>query len=213
MESKRNREKLPSNFESKIKNEYLKEQIADVGMWGLIPSVNYSMKSPKGIKRINDNMPLFKFIETYFADDKYAFEPNMLDGRYVFLPANVNHQGIGVCVSEQIPGFLEVCHFWYPCEYTQKKISIGPGQVYVPIYNIEPDEYFAEIIRKIYIDNAITGRKFCTFPFEPGIAVTLKGDFIDDIAGTEKIIKSIVKTDDPITVKTAKALIDFLKRL
>ncbi len=70
MESKRNREKLPSNFESKIKNEYLKEQIADVGMWGLIPSVNYSMKSPKGIKRINDNMPLFKFIDSNFAHQK-----------------------------------------------------------------------------------------------------------------------------------------------
>lgn len=72
----------------------MKEKIADDLMWVAIPSVYDRMKSPKGKQRLQENDLLFTFIDDCFTLDDYVFEPNMRDGRYVFLPDDVHHQGI-----------------------------------------------------------------------------------------------------------------------
>ena len=45
-------EKLPGDFENRYKSESLKDEIADIGMWGMIPAVTYKMDSSAGIKRL-----------------------------------------------------------------------------------------------------------------------------------------------------------------
>lgn len=72
----------------------------------MIPAVNYKMDSPDGIKRLEKNHILFAFIDEYFGEAPFAFEPNMQDDRFVFLPADVGHQGMGIAVSSEIPEFL-----------------------------------------------------------------------------------------------------------
>ena len=85
------REKLPDVYEAKYKSENLKTKIADLGMWSMIPSVTGSLNSAYGVRRLKENNPLFSFIDQYFQDVPFAFEPNMQDGRFVFLPEDVWH--------------------------------------------------------------------------------------------------------------------------
>ena len=93
------REPLPGPYEKKYKSEDLKFKIADIGMWSMIPAVKGDMDSPSGLNRLKENDILFSFIDEYFPNDPYAFEPNMQDGRFMFLPDEVRHQGMGVCAS------------------------------------------------------------------------------------------------------------------
>ncbi len=93
-------------------------------MWAFIPAVDYSINSPKGVKRLEKHHVLFEFIDNYLGEMPFAFEPNMQDNRYVLLPDDVGHQGIGVTVSSEVPGFLEVGHFWYPFEFTEKTLHL-----------------------------------------------------------------------------------------
>ena len=97
---------LPGDFEARYKSRDLKDQIADEGMWQLIPAVTGNLDSPYGLRRLEENQLLFSFIDDYFGDKPFAFEPDMRDGRYVFLPDNVSHQGIGISISRDLPGFL-----------------------------------------------------------------------------------------------------------
>ena len=117
---------LPKIYEKRFKSRYLKDRIIDDGMWGYIPCVDYPIDSRSGRGRIEVNSPLFEFIDKHFPNGPFAFEPNMMDGRFVFLPESVYHQGIGICASLAFPGALEVGQFWYPCEFTEKAISFGP---------------------------------------------------------------------------------------
>ncbi len=187
------RSKLPGSFETKYKSENLKTLIADDMMWGAIPSVPYLMDSRRGRQRLNDNDTLFSFIDKYFQDDPFAFEPNMQDGRFVFLPAEVRHQGMGICVSYDVPGYLEIGHFWYPREFTAKGKTYF-DQVYVPMFSSEPNDQLAEMIREIYMrDESGLQTHYCTFPFFPGVVVTLKGDFLDTPAKTENAFRIALK--------------------
>ena len=113
--------KLPGKYESKYKSQHLKEQIANDGMWVFIPGIDYSMDSKKGMERIEGNDPLFRFIDTHFLDGPFAFEPNMMDGRFMFLPDNVSHQGIGICVSQNFPRALEVGSSGIPANSRKKR--------------------------------------------------------------------------------------------
>ena len=106
------RERLPGPYEKKYKSEYLKQQIVPLEMWFPIPCVKGTLNSPEGIKRLEENDLLFSFLDEYFPDGAYALEPNMQDGRFMLVPENVLHQGIGICVSEDYPSCLEVGHFW-----------------------------------------------------------------------------------------------------
>lgn len=45
-------QKLPDEFEKRYKSEVLKELIADIGMWTLIPCVNGDIDTPDGIPRL-----------------------------------------------------------------------------------------------------------------------------------------------------------------
>lgn len=146
------REKLQSPFESKYKSESLKEKIADIMMWGAITAVRGSIQSKEGTHRLEDNDSLFTFIDDYFTLDDYAFEPNMRDGRYVFLPSDVRHQGIGVGASGQLPGFLEIGNFCYPAEFTDNYAANLGGQVYVSMFMMKPGKELADFLRKIYIE-------------------------------------------------------------
>lgn len=125
---------LPSRYEKLYKSNYLKNQIADEGMWYLIPSVTGGMDSVQGARRMKENHVLFSFIDTYFPDGPFAFEPNMQDGRFVFLPPVVDHQGIGICALTEVPGFLEVGHFWYPEEFTSRGTASHPYRSGVGVY-------------------------------------------------------------------------------
>lgn len=120
---------IPSRYEKLYKSTYLKTQIADESMWSLIPGVSPDINSVTGARRMTDNAPLFSFIDTYFPDGPFAFEPNMQDGRFVFLPSVVDHQGIGICASTDMPGWLDIGHFWYPWEYTSHDTAFPVDQV------------------------------------------------------------------------------------
>jgi len=205
------RDKLPGSFETKYKSEKLKEQIADDFMWAAIPPVTYRMDSKGGRQRLKKNDILFSFIDKYFPVDPYAFEPNMQDGRYMFLPQEVRHQGIGVCASLDVPGYLEIGHFWYPREFTAKG-KTDLDQVYVPMFSTQPDDELAGMIRGIYMrDESKLRTHYCTFPFFMDCIVTLKGDFLDTPAKTENAIRTALK-DKPAQIQNnGEFLIEFMR--
>ena len=207
---------LPATYEKRYKSRYLKDKIADNGMWALIPCVNYPMNSREGSRRIKQNSALFDFIDKYFPDGPFAFEPNMMDGRFMFLPDNVSHQGIGICASVDFPGALEVGQFWYPCEFTEKTIPFGPSQVYVSMYTVMPMtvDDIVGMVREIYIDiDQSKDGHYCTFPFLPGLYVTLDGDFMDDLDGTVRKIRSALKGTDAKVKRNGEGLIGFMERI
>ena len=204
------RELLPSPYEKKYKSEELKEKIADLGMWAAIPAVTGSMNSRFGVQRLKENDPLFSFIDEYFSEEPYAFEPNMEDGRFVFLPDNVSHQGIGICASKSLPGFLEVGHFWYPREYTDKNLP-EYAQVYVPMFSVWPNQELLDMVKRVYWDNR--KGKYCTFPFLPDTIVTLEGDFLDNPEKAVKIIRKALKDKEPQIQRSGEGLIMFIERL
>lgn len=207
------RESLPGGFEEKYKSETLKQRIADLAMWGMIPSVTYSMDSKKGIKRLKENEALFTFIDRYFPDVPFSFEPNMQDGRYVFLPHYVYHQGIGICASKNLPGCLEVGHFWYPEEYTEKR-TIFIDQVYIPQYTTRPDSEFADKIRPLYVETPDERMDhYCTFPFDPDTVVRFDGDFLDHLNTTTQTIRNALKDRGPQLQRNGEGLILFMERL
>ena len=203
--------KLPGTYEKKYTSKKLKEKITDIIMWSAIPVVTYSLDSPGGRQRIKENDILFSFIDKYFPDFSYAFEPNMQDGRFMFLPDEVRHQGIGVCASPEFPGFLEVGHFWYPREFTAKGRT-KLDQLYIPMFSSRPDDELAEMIREIYTDDKSKIRNhFCTFPFFPGCVVTLKGDFLDTPAKTEKTVREALAGQSDQIRKNGEAFIQFMR--
>ncbi len=208
------KEKLPSDFESRYKNDYLKDQIADDGLWAFIPAVDYSMNSPKGIKRLEKHHVLFEFIDNYLGDMPFAFEPNMQDNRYVLLPDDVGHQGMGVTVSSEVPGFLEVGHFWYPSEFTEKTLPIGPDQVYVANFCMKPGPELANMVKDIYTrKNEADDGNFCTFPFSPDHVVTLSGYFMDHTNKSAEIIRNVLKDAEYSIKRNGEGLIEFMQRM
>ena len=120
-------------------------------MWSLIPGVNPDINFVTGARRMKDNAPLFRFIDTYFPDGPFAFEPNMQDGRFVFLPSVVDHQGIGICASTDIPGWLDIGHFWYPWEYTSHDPAFPVDQVWVCMYRTNLFDELAEMVNSVYL--------------------------------------------------------------
>ena len=207
------REVLPGIYERRYNSELLKEHIADEGMWFLIPGINGGMASREGIQRLKENDLLFRFIDGFFPEGPFAFEPNMQDGRFVFLPENVDHQGVGICASKDLPGFLEVGHFWYPCEFTEKTISFGPGQVYVPMFSAKPEQ-LVKTVKKIYIENKEPDHiRYCTFLFNPDVNVTLEGCFLDKISQSVKHIRTALKNEAPQIQRNGEGLILFMKRV
>ena len=208
-----NREKLPGIYETRYKDEDLKAKIADIGMWSMIPAVRDKMNSKAGIQRLKENDPLFLFIDKYFADKPYAFEPNMQDGRFVFLPDDVSHQGVGICASRDYPGFFDVANFWYPCEFTEKKIAFGPGQVYVSMFSSRPEQ-LVDVIQNVYMDQKNPKHEhYCTFLFDPDIIVTLKGDFLDRLDQSVKEIRDALKNRTPVIQRNGEGLIQFMQRI
>ena len=206
------RELLPSIYEKKYKSEDLKEKIADLGMWSLIPAVTGKMNSRFGVQRLKENDPLFSFIDEFFSEYPYAFEPNMQDGRFVFLPDNVSHQGMGVCVSKMLPGFIEVGHFWYPPEFTSEDLP-GYDQVYVSMFSARPDKELLDMIKRVYLDNRDQHGKYCTFPFLTDTVVTLEGDFLDNLDESVKTIRRALKNKSPQIQRNGEGLIMFMQRL
>ena len=203
--------KLPSQYEKLYKSTYLKTQIADIGMWSLIPGVNSDINSLEGTRRMKNNEPLFTFIDTYFPDGPFAFEPNMQDGRYVFLPSVVDHQGIGVCASTEMPGYLDVGHFWYPEEYTNRGTAFHIDQVWVCMFKTNLFDELAKIVRELYFDDS--KEKFCTFPFGPQHMVRLEGDFLDKLNPSIRKIRAELKEADPMIQRDGEGLIEFMKRI
>ena len=206
------RKELPGGFEERYRSETLKQRIADLGMWNMIPCVTCSMDSPKGIKRIKQNDTLFTFIDRYFPDVPFSFEPNMQDGRYVFIPRHTWHQGIGICASKRLPGYLEIGHFWYPAEYTSK----GPlmiDQVYVAQYLNRPDSDFADKIRPLYTEDSGPDSHYCTFPFDPDTVVRFDGDFLDHLNTTTQTIRNALRNRSPQLQRNGEGLILFMEQL
>ena len=176
------RERLPEPFEGLYKSEDLKEKITDPGLWTTIPCVDPDMYSKNGIKRLRENHVLFAFIDQYFSKDQYAFEPNMEDGRFVFLPENVFQQGIGLAASKELPGWLEVMFFWYPGEYTEKSLPIGCAQCSVSSFTSQPGDRLADMIREIYMNTKLEPwGQCCIFAFNIDVIVRLNGNYMDHI--------------------------------
>ena len=207
------REALPGGYEEKYRSEELKQRIADLGMWVTIPAVRGSMNSPEGIKRLVANDVLFTFIDQYFQDVPFAFEPNMQDGRYVFLPHDVSHQGIGICASKELPGFLEIGQFWYPGEFTEKR-TLNIDQVYVAQYSTRPDFVFANRIRTLYADERKTKySQYCTFPFDPDTVLRFDGYFMDHVTKTSSAIRDALKDCSSQVQRNGEGLILFMQRM
>ena len=208
------REKLPEIYEEKYKSEILKTKIADIGMWSMIPCVTGNMDSAYGVCRLKENDLLFSFIDAYFHDMPFAFEPNMQDGRFVFLPEDVWHQGMGICVSKELPGFLEIGHFWYPCEFTNRTASVPVDQVYIPMFSSKPGSELADMVRNVYLQNdkQKNGHYF-TFPFCMNLTVKLMGHFLDRIDQSAKTIKTALKDQDPQIQRNGEGLIMFMRRI
>lgn len=207
------REKLPGGYEEKYRSEDLKARIADLGMWSCIPAVTQNMNTPAGIRRLNENEVLFSFIDLYFQNFPFAFEPNMQDGRYVLLPHDVSHQGIGICASRQMPGFLEVGHFWYPAEYTKKAHPLI-DQVYIAQYMVPPIQESARQIQAVFSEKpARSQASFCTFPFDPETIVRMDGDFMDNPGITAQVIRNALKSRSPQVQRNGEGLILFMQRL
>lgn len=199
---------LPPRYGRKYKSTYLKDKIVDEGMWSLIPGVNPDISGLDGARRMKENELLFEFIDQFFPDGPYAFEPNMEDGRFVLLPENVRHQGIGVCVSNELPGLLEVCHFWYPLEF---RGTFSARQAYCPVFSMKPGERLAELVKKIF-NQKEDAEHYCTFAFTPDIVVTLKGDFLNNVNKAARTIREALKDADERTQSNGEALIHFMKK-
>ncbi|MBQ8008950.1 MAG: hypothetical protein IJ081_03090 [Prevotella sp.] len=205
---------LPTRYEKLYKSAYLKTAIADDGMWNLIPSVTGSMDSVQGARRMKENHVLFTFIDTYFPDGPFAFEPNMQDGRFVFLPAVVDHQGIGICASMDVPGFLDIGHFWYPWEFTENDTAFHVDQVWVCMYKTNLFDELAETVKRWYFrEDSASEEKFCTFPFGPQHVVRLEGDFLDRMNSSIRAIRAELKDADPMVQRNGEGLIQFMKRV
>ena len=207
------REKLPGKYEKQYRSAYLKAQITDICMWALIPGVDSNIASKAGRKRLQENDLLFTFIDQYLPDIPFAFEPNMRDGRFVYLPKNVCHQGIGICVSEDFPELLEVGHFWYPSDFTKIPVPLGMDQVYVSMFCARPEQ-LVKMVKEIYGPEKETVRdreRYCTFPFTPDNIVTLDGYFMDQIDQAAQKIRTALKDEAPQIRRNGEGLIDFMK--
>ena len=202
---------LPSRYDKLYKSAYLKTQIADIAMWSMIPGVNPDINSVPGTRRMKENAPLFSFIDSYFPDGPFAFEPNMQDGRFVFLPRVVVHQGIGICASTDVPGFLDVGHFWYPEEFTEHNTAFHVDQVWVCMYKTNLFSDLADTVKRWYFNDS--EEKFCTFPFGPRHVVKLEGDFLDRLNKTIRTIRAELKDADPMEQRNGEGLIEFMKRV
>lgn len=118
---------------------------------------------------------------------------------------------MGVCVSNDIPGFLEIGHFWYPAEYTDEIISIGWSQVYVPMFSMRPGSELADMIDRIYFDKR--NHDCCTFPFNLDLVVKLEGYFMDDLNKSAKIIRDELRNAGPQEQKNGEFLISIMNDL
>ena len=176
---------LPPTWQKKFKSDYLKERIVDDGLWVFIPGVDPNMNSARGRRRLKQNEALFSFVDTYFPEGPFAIEPNMRDGRFVLIPEDYYHQGMGICASLMVPGALEVGHFWYPRDFCSDFMENDPDLVYVPVFTTVQFDELAETARSVYVPADYTkeseeARMRCVFPFLPGLTVTLDGPFMDD---------------------------------
>ena len=209
--------KLPPMWEKKIKSDYLKEKIADLGMWTFIPGVDPNINSAKSKRRLKANETLFSFIDKYFPEGPFAFEPNMRDGRFMFLPDEVYHQGMAVGASLMMPGALEVGQFWYPEEFYSGKLKTHIDQVYVPVFTTAQDDELAEMVQAIYIDGAGPRSMFphlrCDFPFFLNLTVHLEGEFMDDMEATARTIRDAVQDQSDQIKRNGVGLIMFMERL
>ena len=204
--------KLPEPFESEYKSKYLKNKIKDVGMWFKIPAVRGDINSPSGIQRLKQNGLLFRFLDTYFPNGRYAFEPNMQDGRFVLLPDNVGHQGMGISVSLSHPDHLEIGHFWYPSEYSSRRdVPLGTDQVYVCNFMLIPNEALAGFVRKHMMRPNEKTREYCTFPFDPYHVLTLTGRFMDKKEETIKKIRDFLQDAGPAVKRNGEGLVYFIE--
>ena len=199
---------LPPRYARKYKSTYLKAKIADDSMWSLIPGVNPDISGLDGARRLKQNDLLFEFIDQYFPEGPYAFEPNMADGRFIMLPDNPSHQGTGVCVSNELPGLLEVCHLWYPLEYMGQ---ISGRQAYCPSFSMKPGERLAKMVRQAFSPQ-VSEVQYCTFAFTPDLIVTLRGNFMNEINKTARTIRDALKDADEQIKSNGEALIHFMKR-
>lgn len=208
--------KLPAAYEKKYHSEHLKDMIADPMMWQLIPGVPGEANSPAGKKRLKENDPLFSFVDTYFPDNEFGFEPIMTDGRFVFLPEETTHQGFGICASKTSSAMLEICHFWYPAEYSEKPLIANClNQLYAPGFLMAPGEPLRDLAQKYFYDTSYENEYVggCVFPFGPGHAAVLEGYFLDNLPETEKIIREAVKDANPEFRKKAETQIMFMRKL
>ena len=170
------------------------------------------MYSKNGIKRLRENHVLFAFIDQYFSKDQYAFEPNMEDGRFVFLPENVSQQGIGLTASKELPGWLEVMFFWYPGEYTEKSLPIGCAQCSVSSFTSQPGDRLADMIREIYINTKLEPwGQCCIFAFNIDVIVRLNGNYMDHMDTTKRVIREALKFSEDKMRRNGEGLITFME--
>ena len=203
---------LPQTYQRLYHSEYLKKRIMDEGMWELIPGVDSNIRSRSGSHRMKLNAPLFSFIDHFFPEGPFAFEPNMRDGRFVFLPDRVNHQGFGISASLFYPGWLDIGHFWYPNEYTEAELATHAGQIWVQVMHCLPDnEQLADMVQRWYFDQ--TPGLYCAFPFTSDIVIRLDGYFMDDVPRAAETIRAALKDEEETVRKNGEGLIRLMNQL
>lgn len=210
------KERLPAKYEKKYKNQSLKNKIVDPMMWSMIPGVS-SISTRNGQKRLKENDALFSFIDRYLSDVDFAFEPVMSDGRFVCLPPDPAHQGFGVCVSKLMPEtHLEICHFWYPWEFTEKSFDIFIDQLYKPSFLIAIDNSqqinaCLEMIKRVFSNN--DDSRYCTFAFSPEKYITFQGNFLDDLKTSENKIRELIANQSQKIIEEGEITIGLMNQL
>ncbi len=174
------------------------------------------MEGAFGARRLMENDLLFTYLDRYLDDMEYAFLA-CADGRFVCVPEEPDHQGIGMSVNKDDPSRLEICELWYPGEYSEKNI-MGPfTQTYSTMYLL-PDDRTDEVTGKIREYFALRPKSFpddnyCTFSFALDHCVMLEGHFLDNLPQTEKTIRQSLATDDVAVLRNAERLISYMKKI
>ena len=116
---------------------------------------------------------------------------------------------MGVCVSNEMPGLLEVCHLWYPLEYMGQ---ISGRQSYCPSFSMKPGERLAKMVKKV-LSPQVSEVQRCTFAFTPDLLATLRGNFMNEMYKTARTIREALKGADEKIQSNGEALIHFMKQV
>ncbi len=208
------RNKLLGEYEKKYQSEKLKELIGDPAFWRYNNPYK-PMEGAFGARRLMENDLLFTYLDRYLDDMEYAFLA-CADGRFVCVPEEPAHQGIGMSVNKDDPSRLEIGQLWYPGEFTTTDIISPLLQIYVPMYLLPIDR--PDVTDKIREHFALSPKvdsleRYCTFSFALDHCVLLEGKFLDNLPQTEKTIRKSLVSSEATIFDIASRAIAYMRKI